>query len=241
MTNNGNSLKETGELWRESFNVLSNTNSEHSDNQSMADILVKIEARLQRIEGFEPRLSEIEKKLDNVNSYVVGLQGDVAALNVTVAALQSNLTGLSNIFDSVKENVDRIDRKASETDKQCRTLHDKVNSIESRLHNNDVLKDILDIRCRAMQQNLVFHGLQENAMENCEKLVKGFIADEMEIEKVIEFDTVHRIGKPNTNRTAPRKIVARFSNFKDRELVRMQAPKTLKNTRMRHTNSTQMK
>ena len=52
----------------------------------------------------------------------------------------------------------------------------------------------------------------------------------MKINRDIKFERVHRVGRKNANRDSrrPRPIVAKFSTYKDRELVRKQAPKTLK-------------
>ena len=54
----------------------------------------------------------------------------------------------------------------------------------------------------------------------------------MKSRKDVKFERVHRIGRRATvnGSQRPRPIVAKFSTYKDRELVRRQAPKTLKGT-----------
>ena len=56
--------------------------------------------------------------------------------------------------------------------------------------------------------------------------------DELKIENEIQFDRVHRIGKPTITNFSkrPRKIVARFTFFKEREFVRSAATTMLKYT-----------
>ncbi|KAK3107397.1 hypothetical protein FSP39_002575 [Pinctada imbricata] len=82
-----------------------------------------------------------------------------------------------------------------------------------------------------MRDNLLFSGIPEEEEEDCEETVKEFIRTDMRVRKEIDFERVHRIGKYPTNpNSRPRTIVAKFSRFKDRELVRRQAPKTLKGT-----------
>ncbi|KAK3100391.1 hypothetical protein FSP39_019214 [Pinctada imbricata] len=58
----------------------------------------------------------------------------------------------------------------------------------------------------------------------------------MGVRKEISFERVHRIGrKPDSNdaNSRPRPIVAKLSNFKDREIVRKQASVTLRGTDFR--------
>ena len=50
----------------------------------------------------------------------------------------------------------------------------------------------------------------------------------MNIEPNISFHRVHRLGYNQRYSDYPRKIVAKFEHFKDRELVRLAAPKTLR-------------
>lgn len=84
-----------------------------------------------------------------------------------------------------------------------------------------------------MRENLVFTGIDEpkldkSEFENTEEILGNFLKTEMNIEKPIPFDRVHRIGVSQEQRSYPRPIVAKFQNFKDREYVRSSAPKTLK-------------
>ena len=82
-----------------------------------------------------------------------------------------------------------------------------------------------------MQNNLTFTGIHESVEENCEDKVKCFIRDKLQLTQDIQFDRVHRLGRRPLNRDLsrkPRKIVVRFTKFKDREMARVAAPKTLK-------------
>lgn len=90
-----------------------------------------------------------------------------------------------------------------------------------------------------MRNNLLFHGIPEEEGENCEDVVRLFIKDKMKISTDVQFDRVHRIGPKRSDLQSgtkdittprPRSIVGRFILFKEREIVRKQAPKTLKGT-----------
>ena len=56
--------------------------------------------------------------------------------------------------------------------------------------------------------------------EVCEDTLRDFLKNKLKILDEIPFERVHRVGKPNEFNTRPRNIVAKFSFFKDRELVR---------------------
>ena len=85
---------------------------------------------------------------------------------------------------------------------------------------------------RSMRDNLLFFSIPEKENENTESELQGFIAQKLpslKIPKPIHFERVHRIGNPKKPNTNPRPIVAKFSNYKDREAVRHSA-KDLKNS-----------
>ena len=69
-----------------------------------------------------------------------------------------------------------------------------------------------------MRENLLFHGFDESNGEECEQVIKDFIANKLEIDTIITLDRTHRLGRPKT--TGPRPIVAKFNEYKQRELVR---------------------
>ena len=68
---------------------------------------------------------------------------------------------------------------------------------------------------------------QSDYRENVEDTLIKFLGDEMGIQHRIDFHRVHRINIQDRTNDYPKPIVAKFVNFKDREYVRMQAPKTL--------------
>ena len=62
-------------------------------------------------------------------------------------------------------------------------------------------------------------------------LVFKFLENKLRIENArgrIEFQRVHRLGKPNNSSDKPRPIIARFLRYSDKEMVMDQARKELK-------------
>ena len=66
---------------------------------------------------------------------------------------------------------------------------------------------------------------------NTRDLVFKFLENKLRIENArgrIEFQRVHRLGKPNNSSDKPRPIIARFLRYSDKEMVMDQARKELK-------------
>lgn len=251
------SLSDTCGLVSDSLSIVYNTKSDMDssiDSQQILTMLSKIDERLEKIEKFESRLTKIEKymerldlleqRMDKFSSAFANLESHIGKTNKTVADLECDVSGMGNIFDEVKSQT-------IENTKACKDLGMSVGNMENNLSqdmqdiyedNSYVREEILDLKCRSMRDNLLFHGLPEENDENCELIVQNFIHNVMKIEKEIVFERVHRIGRRPTYSAAvndgtsltgnrkPRTIVARFSHFKDRERVRFAAPKTLKGT-----------
>jgi hypothetical protein len=103
------------------------------------------------------------------------------------------------------------------------------NRKEQGIKDSEIQKSIVDLKSRSMRDNLVFCGIHEERDEDdCEQVVRKFLRDKLKITDDISFERVHRIGKPNEFSVKPRNIVAKFSFYKDRELVRRRAPMKLK-------------
>ncbi|KAJ8318835.1 hypothetical protein KUTeg_003926 [Tegillarca granosa] len=91
-------------------------------------------------------------------------------------------------------------------------------------YENGELRDKLsNIQARTMRHNLIFTEIPEvyREEENTENIVKTVIRDKVQIGDQIDFENVHRFKRRFGNR--PRKIVAQFHRFKQRELVRKNA------------------
>ncbi|MEW8545700.1 MAG: hypothetical protein AB2693_19435, partial [Candidatus Thiodiazotropha sp.] len=106
---------------------------------------------------------------------------------------------------------------------QQNEMNEKQSKMEEKL---------IEVQWRGMRENLIFTGIAEKNLpygefENVELTLKNFLRDEMNITQEIQFDRVHRVGKFDRNQTFPRPIIAKFEKFKDKELVRLSASKTL--------------
>ena len=65
-------------------------------------------------------------------------------------------------------------------------------------------------------------------------LVFKFLENKLRIENPrgrIEFQRVHRLGKPNNSSDKPRPIIARFLRYSDKEIVMRSSPQGVKESR----------
>lgn len=84
-----------------------------------------------------------------------------------------------------------------------------------------------------MRDNLIFHRIAETDNENSIYKLKEFITEKLlDIRHSVELHRVHRIGRRVHEKTRP--IIAKFVQFKDRELVRKAAFSKLKGEQNRN-------
>ncbi|KAK6181928.1 hypothetical protein SNE40_009705 [Patella caerulea] len=102
-----------------------------------------------------------------------------------------------------------------------RTELTRLNTNVTEMRNTQI-----DLQMHSMNKNLIFTGIVEMADENTKSELNNFLHTIMGIEKNLVFNRVHRIGKQQPNKSRP--IIANFVFSKDRDLVRYEAPKTLK-------------
>ena len=216
--------------------------------ESIYDLLTQINTRLRSIEvnnvSLENRMATIENKMSNfkeisdsisaLNHKINNYDSQIKDLVQTVTTIEHNAKAMSDIFDDVKVNTEhelkamRTETKRISDDRS--KLDKKVTENTTELHRNqlEIQKSVIDLKSRSMRDNLVFSGIPESRGEVCEDTLRDFLKNKLKILDEIPFERVHRVGKPNEFNTRPRNIDAKFSFFKDRELVRKRAPLKLK-------------
>ena len=86
--------------------------------------------------------------------------------------------------------------------------------------NAKIQDELLNIKCNAMKDNLLFFNLEESESENCTKVIQNFCKESLRLMEAenFEFESVHRSWKVSNSRGRP--ILAKFKKFCDREAVR---------------------
>ena len=197
---------------------IQNTRWQQIENQ-----MTNQNTRMTRIESELTQMSEIQRKLTDTNK-------TIETINSEVDKLKDHKVEIDNSLQYYIESHDDLIRKNTDNDSKMETLARKIEQLEIQQQRAD--DKIVDVQWRSMRDNLVFTGINEpnlprGEIENCETVIKNFLRYDMRIQKEIHFDRVHHLGFYNPQQKYPRPIVAKFTFYKDKELVRSEAPKTL--------------
>lgn len=184
-------------------------------NADLMKYLKKIDDRLLNMEKRLGKLEILEKKVDNFEREMSRLWTQIQEQNK-----KSN------------ERLSVVEDRVESADFNLGLTNEKVISLEKE--NNSLKEDFIYLQSQSMRNNLIFANIEEapsGVQENTEEKLRSFLEEKMKIAKEqvnrIAFERVHRMGPIMQGNT--RKIVAKFTLFKDREMVRKQW-KTLDNT-----------
>ena len=135
---------------------------------------------------------------------------------------------------SVIRSYDDVITFNTDADSTINDLLKRVDFLEKQQTKHG--EKLIDVQWRSMRENLIFTGIDEPTLhdgesENVERTLREFLIDDMKIERSIEFDRVHRLGRVESDRKYPRPIIAKFERFKDKEFVRQSAPDVLYGTK----------
>ena len=136
-----------------------------------------------------------------------------------------------------------MEKKASELEESIQFNEDNISDLkkeskESKFEIYDLRKQLLYLETYS-RENVKFFGIDEVVLasevdsptEDTRDLVFKFLENNLRIANPhggIEFQRVHRLGKPNNSSDKPRPIIARFLRYSDKEMVMDQARKELK-------------
>lgn len=235
----GNSDVNTAPLW--ATNMLQNLGQQLQtiQNQLMGQNQ-RWQAIESKIENQNMRMTSMETQINQLTSFkqtLVQNAKKVETLTVDMKSIQTKMNEYDKCIQSYSDICDGITSSNSETESQLNYLMTKVGSLEEvqnqlETKQSETEEKIIDVQWRTMRENLIFSGIPESDVrrgeqEDCEALIKEFLRSEMNITTDILFDRVHRLGKFKQNQLYPRPVIAKFTNYKDKEHVRRCAPRTL--------------
>lgn len=138
--------------------------------------------------------------MDSTNTRIDNLIKEVESLKTSLEMTQANLDDLKTVNN--KPRLESLETRIDE-------LTDKADDLENRSRRN----------------NLCFEGISEDnqgneSWEQSEEKIKKFISTRLKIEADnMVIERAHRVGKKRSTSDKPRPIVAKFLNFKDRDMV----------------------
>lgn len=203
-------------------------------NTGWQNMGLTLKSQSERISSIEQQISELnglKQSMVRLQITVDHLDGEVERANRKVQEYDSTIQTYSDMCDDLRIDKRMSDSLLEDLREQVEHLQAEQDQLKTKVSNCD--NTIVDLQCRSMRENLIFTGIDEpefvpNEPEDAENTLRNFLLREMNINERIAFHRVHRIGKFERENDAPRPIVAKFERFKDRELVRTTAPKTLK-------------
>lgn len=169
------------------------------------EIISKLNMLINVTTNLTKSVSDMKDSLVSTCNEMTKMKSDVTETQETVKIVQKDVSHLTYKYSRLKTE-------------NCR-LHDKIANLEAQ----------------SRRDNLKFDGFVENdgeTNEDCENKLYHFLQHDMSIPNARDFKfvRVHRVGpKPKDRSSKPRKIIAKFHWFKDREIVwkaRRAIPKT---------------
>ena len=149
--------------------------------------------------------------------------------------LQSKFSSMEIDINSIKDKQKNLDEKFMHVENNSKFVDEHIKQLESSLHKSkdeidECHRKILYLEAYSRRENLKFeeipevvqHNTTSNRSEDTECVLVDFLENVLGIEdaKSIEFQRVHRLGKPkNGSGNGGRSIIARFLRFFDRERV----------------------
>lgn len=178
-------------------------------NKDIFDFLKKIDSRLISVEKRLDSLKEVEKKVDSVEK-------DLKRLWVAVE-------DRNKIFD---ERITKLEEKSESLDFGLSMINSKVIQLEKE--KESLQENLTYLQSQSMRNNLLFGNIPEvsdDQTEDTEKTLRTFISEKMklasDVVEKLSFERVHRMGS-RVEGGRPRQIVAKFTLFKEKELIRRQ-------------------
>lgn len=222
---------------QKSNGFVSSQNNDSSNNSqvlnSLAQSIQQMNAeflhRLDHIAGKVSKLETIEKDVSHTRVDVTRLKEENIELRQKMVEMEKSCATISDMFDTFKVKTSESESNIKALQIENAQLRSEITNISSK--QTKVFEDLLEVKTRSMQENLLFFGIAEpppGINDNVEMKLRDFLVTELnqpeETIQNITFDRVHRIGRPKFDpvdgRSRSRPIVAKFQTYTDRELIR---------------------
>lgn len=221
---------------KEGGSASSQTDDEIFEALNMAeDIGKKIEHMLLKL----GKLDIIESRLQEMHSTLANIEQTVSRLDEEVKTLKVKTNEMDEVVKVLKENLVFNEDDISDLKRDSKEVQHEVFELK---------RQILYMETYSRRENAKFFGLPEEPStsnggermqdgtqlpaEDSKEVIYNFLEQHLQIDRPrdkIEFQRVHRLGKPNAG-ARPRPIIARFLRYGDKQLVMDRARKYLKNT-----------
>lgn len=157
--------------------------------------------RLDLIDQKVSKLDPIERDVSFTRVDVARLKQENTDLRRKVDDVEKSCSTISSFFDNFNERASKSENNVYNLQKENSRLQTEVSELKSKY--SKVSEDLLEVKTRAMQENLLIFGIGESPIgekDYTEEKLRDFLVTELnETEDKIQsivFDRVHRIGRP---------------------------------------------
>ena len=167
----------------------------------------------------EANKTQIEELKANCENELETLKEDKAEFEETYA---KKLKAANTEIDSLKDSKSFLSadvEKIQQLKTNIETNQFKMNELQNRANHAED---------HSRRENLLFFGIEESSefesSQECERKIKVVLADLHKVgDNTIRFDRVHRLGRKKVNeqtgQVITRPIIAKFSDYKDKEIT----------------------
>lgn len=207
--------------------IESQLQSQNSQLQNQNIRMTNIEQKFAQVTDIQHNISSVELKVSNIDAEVKSVQSQMATYNESIGYFNDMYDDIVSDDSARKSTVDNLIKRVENIETEQQSIKSKQSSVEEK---------VLDLQCRSMRENLLFTGIPESESidagdrEDSESVLRDFLCNKMNITDDIKFDRVHRLGRQNYQQNYPRPLIAKFHQYKDRERIRLTAPKVLRGT-----------
>lgn len=207
-----------------------------SQDGGLHELITEINNRLKKIESGFSKITPIEKDVAYLKSKITAIHENNSSIARRIGEVEKFCQTVSDIADDNINSKHFIQNELSSLKSENTILKEEIQGLKAK--NTDLTEVCLQMQCRAMENNLIFFGIDEARQqhastdrENVERTLRDFLKSQLNENPVVAadidaeyilLDRVHRLGNPNktTQNQRPRPIVAKFERFSDREKVR---------------------
>ena len=202
-----------------------NTASMCSDKANDSEI--SISGLVDEDAGWEEKFRQLELtlnvKIETLNAKVETLTQVMESKDVALAKLNQENGYLKSELINLKQCANVLSQETTDIKNSMEIVQTRQKQEISTLQEKTT-----DLEDRSRRNNLVFYGIKEQSKpgepEDCEDLIlkevlfkSGIITNE-DLSGGI-FDRAHRLGPIKSDQDRPRPIIARFTAYKDKEII----------------------
>ncbi|RXN04071.1 LINE-1 type transposase domain-containing 1 [Labeo rohita] len=158
------------------------------------------------------------------------------SLDVVLAAIanlksdfSSKLDGILSAIETVRKDVNECAKRVGEAEARISATEDSITTLEAKVrtleNNNKDLEDkVLDLEARSRRSNLRLVNLPEGAEgEDACVFLENWLPEVLNLAPLrtaLTLERAHRVGqKSMSNTAAPRTMIMKFLNYKDKMTV----------------------